>query len=132
MVRKRLKRMLALVGPVAAVVVVLAGGALAGIETDTVGSYGEGAWWALSLMSTVGFAGETPQTDGGRIVSGFLMVVGFTLLSLTTATVASLFVVEEEDPEVERGRISEQEVLGELRRVRDRLESLEAQLSRRR
>jgi voltage-gated potassium channel len=128
---REVRRRLPFAIPLAAIVVLLAGGALAGIETDTVGSYGEGVWWAVSLASTVGFSGESPQTAGGRIISGFLMIFGFATLSLITAAVASLLVVEEDEPEPEVARVSEREVLEELQRVRTRLESLEARLARR-
>jgi voltage-gated potassium channel len=128
---REVRRRLPFVIPLAAIVVLLAGGALAAIETDTVDGYGEGVWWAVSLASTVGFSGESPQTAGGRIVSGFLMIFGFATLSLITAAVASLLVVEEDVPELEVAPVSEREVLEELQRVRTRLESLEARLARR-
>lgn len=117
--------------PLAGAVVLLAGGALAAIETHAVSNYSEGLWWAVSLMTTVGFAGDTPETTGGRLVSGFLMVLGFATLSVVTASIASLLVVEEEEPELEAVRVSEQEVLAELRRVRSRLESLEKRIAKR-
>jgi hypothetical protein len=66
------------------------------------------------------------------VVSGVLMLVGFATLSLVTAAVASLLVVEEEEPELEAVRVSEREVLEELQRVRTRLDSLEARFSRER
>jgi voltage-gated potassium channel len=126
---REIRRRLPLVIPLAAGVVLVAGGALAAMETETVADYGEGLWWAVSLMSTVGFAGDTPQTTGGRVVSGFLMLFGFATLSLVTASMASLLVVEEEEPELEAVRVSEREVLAELHRVRDRLDSLEARIA---
>jgi voltage-gated potassium channel len=127
---RALKRRLPIAIPLVIAVVFVAGGALAAIETDTVGSFSEGVWWAVSLMSTVGFAGDTPQTAGGRVVSGFLMVFGFATLSLVTASLASLLVAEEEEPELEAVRVSEREVLAELQRVRGRLESLESRIVR--
>lgn len=127
---RALKRRLPIAIPLVIAVVLVAGGALAAIETDTVGSFSEGVWWAVSLMSTVGFAGDTPQTVGGRVVSGFLMVFGFATLSLVTASLASLLVAEEEEPELEAVRVSEREVLAELQRVRSRLESLESRIVR--
>ncbi len=126
---REIRRRLPLVIPLATGVVLVAGGALAAIETDTVSDYGEGLWWAVSLMSTVGFAGDTPQTTGGRVVSGFLMLFGFATLSLVTASLASLLVTEEEEPELEAVRVSEHEVLAELQRVRSRLDALEARIS---
>jgi voltage-gated potassium channel len=126
-----MRRRLPLAIPLAIAVVLMAGGGLAALETDTVDDYGEGLWWAVSLTSTVGFAGDTPQTVGGRVVSGFLMLFGFATLSLVTASLASLLVSEEEEPELEQVRVSERDVLEELRRVRTRLESLESRIAQR-
>ena len=69
------------------------------LESKTVGNYWEGLWWALSLMTTVGFVGESPETASGRILSAVLMVSGFAMMTLTTAAIASLFVREEEPAE---------------------------------
>jgi voltage-gated potassium channel len=111
--------------PAALLVTVLAGGGFAALETDSVESYWEGLWWALSLVTTVGFVGEAPTTVGGRILSSVLMVVGFALLTMTTAAVASLFVLEDELPEEQRDREFEREVLEELREMKHRLTALE-------
>lgn len=114
--------------PAVAVLVLLAGGGFAALETDTVESYWEGVWWALSLMTTVGFANGTPATVLGKLLSGVVMVLGFSLLALTTAALASLFVQEEREPEETLEHAFEGEVLAELRRIDERLERLEARL----
>ena len=101
--------------PGAALAVILGGGALAAIETDTVESYWEGTWWALSLITTVGFVGGIPHTVAGKLASAVLMVLGFVLLAMTTAAIASLFVREDEQPEEELERTFEHQVLEELR-----------------
>ncbi|MGZ8758768.1 MAG: ion channel, partial [Aeromicrobium sp.] len=62
---------------VGAVVVLLAGGGFAAFESRQVSNYWEGVWWALSLMSTVGFVGEAPESLVGRLLSSVLMVSGF-------------------------------------------------------
>jgi hypothetical protein len=111
--------------PVTAILVLLAGGGFAALETDTVGSYWEGVWWALSLMTTVGFAGGTPRTVPGQVLSGAIMVLGFVVLALTTAALASLFVQEEQAPEEGREHAFESDVLAELRRLNARLALLE-------
>ena len=87
----------------APLVVLFAGAGFAALERQ-VGSYWEGLWWALSLMTTVGFVGEAPETTAGRLVSAILMISGFALLTLATAAIASLFVREEEEPEEQRER----------------------------
>ena len=117
--------------PLVGVVALLAGGALAALESDTVDSYWEGLWWALSLMTTVGFAGETPHTLAAKALSGVLMVFGFILLAMTTAAVASLFVREDEEPRERREVAAQRELLDELRGVSERLERLESRLDAR-
>jgi voltage-gated potassium channel len=114
--------------PGAALLVLMAGGGFAALETDTVSSYWEGIWWALSLMTTVGFVGGSPRTAGGQALAAMLMVLGFLLLALTTAAVASLFVSESEAPQEARERVFEREALAELRALGDRLERLERRL----
>lgn len=111
--------------PAGGLLVLLAGGAIGALQTDTVGSFGQGVWWALSLVTTVGFAGGAPVTLSGRLLAGALMVLGFALLSLTTAAVASLFIREDEHPAELREQQFERDVLDELRRLNTRMERLE-------
>ncbi|MEA2247309.1 MAG: voltage-gated potassium channel, partial [Solirubrobacteraceae bacterium] len=111
--------------PAVMVVALVAGGGLAALETDTVESYWDGVWWALSLVTTVGFAGGTPATPLGKVLAGVVMVLGFVLLALTTAALASLFVREEQEPEEAREHAFEAEVLAALRRLEARLDEVE-------
>src|SRR4029079_1557692 len=82
-----------------AFVLLLAGGGFAAFESRQVSTYWEGLWWALSLMSTVGFVGEAPESVVGRLLSSVLMVSGFALMALVTASVSSLFRREGERPD---------------------------------
>lgn len=104
--------------------VILAGGAVAAVETDTVGSLGQGVWWSLSLLTTVGFIGSPPSTVLGAVLSCLLMVGGFFLLALVGAALASLFVREDERQWHGLERVDLDEVLDELREVRAQLEDL--------
>jgi hypothetical protein len=114
--------------PGAGILVLLAGGAFAALETDTVTSYWQGVWWALSLTTTVGFVGGSPASTAGQVLAAVLMVLGFLLLAVTTAAVASLFVSEDEAPQEARDREFEREALDELRALGRRLERLERRL----
>ena len=111
------------------VLVLAGGGGLAALESNVVSSYGEGVWWALSLMTTVGFVGEAPETTGGRVVSAVLMVAGFAMLALTTAAIASTLVREEEEPQREVERDFEASTRDLLADIADRLTALEAALA---
>lgn len=120
-----LRQRLRYLAPGMIVVVVLAGGGFAALETDTASSFGDGVWWALSLVTTVGFIGDSPTTTAGKLLAGLLMIVGFGLLSLVTAAVASLFVREDVAPLERRETAFEVSAMNELRALNQRLERLE-------
>lgn len=114
---------------VAGFLVLLAGGGFAAFEARQVSSYGEGLWWALSLMSTIGFIGEAPESVMGRLVSSVLMISGFALMALVTAAVASLFVREEQEPDEEAEELFDAQALSLLADIARRLEAIEATMT---
>ncbi|MDO8121938.1 potassium channel family protein [Isoptericola sp. b490] len=113
---------------VSAVVVVVSGGAVAAIETDTVESFWRGLWWSISLVTTVGFLGSPPRTGAGAALSVVLMVVGFVLLAMVSAALASLFVRQDEQPRQAAEREVDRAVLEALASVEARLSVIEARL----
>jgi voltage-gated potassium channel len=112
-------------------IVVVAAGAAAAFETDTVPSYWRGLFWAISLVTTVGFVGEPPRTDQGTILAVSLMVVGFVLLSMVSAYLAALFVREDTGPHEAAEESTERAILTTLQRLESRVASLERSLSER-
>jgi hypothetical protein len=112
-------------------IVVVAAGAAAAFETDTVSSYWRGLFWAISLITTVGFVGEPPRTDQGTILAVALMVVGFVLLSMVSAYLAAMFVREDEGPHEAAEESTEQAILATLLRLESRVATLERALSER-
>lgn len=52
----------------------------------------DGIWWAVVTMGTVGYGDKYPVSTGGRTVGLVLIFFGVGLMSLFTATIASLFV----------------------------------------
>ena len=80
---------------------------------------------------TVGFVGPEPLTTAGKVISAVLMVTGFALLATVTATIASIFVREEERPEERTLQTLEKRVLAEVREVNERLRRLEERLDER-
>ncbi len=111
------------------VVVVVTAGAAAAIETDTVESFWRGLWWSISLITTVGFIGAPPTTSAGQALSVLLMVTGFLLMAMVSASLAALFVREDEAPVEEREERSETAILDALVRVEARIAALEARIA---
>jgi voltage-gated potassium channel len=119
------RRWLRFAAPLAVLAVLLGGGGLAALETETVSNYGDAVLWALSLMTTVGFVGGLPHTVAGKLIAATLMLCGFGLLAMTTAAVSSVFVRDDEAPEERREHAFEDDVLRELRALQARFDELE-------
>jgi voltage-gated potassium channel len=52
----------------------------------------DGVWWAFVTICTVGYGDKYPITIGGKIIGILLMISGIGLVSMMTATVASVLV----------------------------------------
>ena len=95
-------------------------------------TYGDGLWWAVVTLGTVGYGDLVPHNSWGRVVGGLLIVFGVTFIAVLTAIVTSHFVTTRQNAQA--GRIEEQ--AGERARssrdamteVVERLRSIEATL----
>ena len=79
---------------------------LAGIEITmaergkpgaTIESIGDGFWWAITTLTTVGYGDIYPTTTEGRFIAVGLMVSGICVLGFISATVAAWFVKMTQD-----------------------------------
>ena len=64
--------------------------------------FGQGLWWAIVTVTTVGYGDRYPTTPFGQGVAVLLMLVGIGLIGTLTATVASYFVQEKTNVTEER------------------------------
>lgn len=72
-----------------------------GVEGANIATFGDGLWWALTTITTVGYGDRFPVTVVGRGVAVALMVGGIALLGVVTAALAS-WLVERVAAESER------------------------------
>ena len=123
---------MALATSVVSAAVVLGGGTVVWfLEADRPGStfrsWGDGIWWALSTLTTVGYGDHVPATTPGRVVAALIMIVGVSVLGAVAAMVALIFasaVARREELILEaEGRFLEA-------RLEARLDVLDARLAR--
>ncbi|MFL5824203.1 MAG: potassium channel family protein [Solirubrobacteraceae bacterium] len=105
-----------------ALLAVLAGGE-AFAQAENV-SLGNGIYWALSTMTTVGYGDFIPKTSAGKAVAATVMMVGVAFFAMITGAIAQSFLageVEEIEEEV-------QEMVAETEREERMIESAQTQM----
>jgi len=97
-------------------------------------SVGEGIWWAIVTLGTVGYGDVVPTSPWGRVVGGVIIIFGVTFLAFLTATVTSMFVSNEQREESVRrealGEERQDELRAAFRHLEQRLDEIEARLDR--
>jgi len=63
-----------------------------GTNDNSIKTFWDSIWWAIVTIATVGYGDKVPVTGSGRFVGVILIVVGFTLITVFTGLIASLFV----------------------------------------
>ena len=53
---------------------------------------GDGLWWAIQTVTTVGYGDLVPTTTTGRLVASFVMLTGIGFLTVITAAITSTFI----------------------------------------
>lgn len=60
--------------------------------SDQFHNLGQGLWWALVTMTTVGYGDMVPGTTAGKVIAAVVMFSGIALVSIFTAAVSSLVI----------------------------------------
>ena len=87
-------------------------------------SLGEGLWWALVTLTTVGYGDVGSVTTGGRMTGAALMIVGIGVLAFITASVAAFFVERDYKKELHEEVQSVNQRLDATNERLDRIEKL--------
>ena len=82
-------------------------------------TFGDGIWWALVTITTVGYGDITPLTTLGRVVAGTLMFFGLGLIATVTAIVSAKFIQNYVDHH------TNDDILEKLEELEDEIEKLE-------
>ena len=69
------------------------------VEGSNIKNFGDGFWWAITTVTTVGYGDRYPTTTEGRLLAVMLMFMGISLVGVITASVAAWFVKMSQDAE---------------------------------
>jgi len=97
--------------------------------------FGDGIYWALTTMTTVGYGDVVPHTDTGKFIAGAIMILGIGFFAVLTGAVAHRFLagdIAEVEQAVEHTEATEADLLDQVREIGARLRALELALARRR
>ena len=86
-----------------------------------------GMWWAIQTVTTVGYGDVVPQQTTGKVIAGFLMLGGLSLLAVVTAAITSGFVARAQ-ASAQAG--TEDPVMLKLDEVGAQLQALNAEVQR--
>jgi voltage-gated potassium channel len=62
------------------------------VDGSNIKNFGDGLWWAITTVTTVGYGDRYPTTTEGRFLAVVLMIMGISLMGVITASVAAWFV----------------------------------------
>lgn len=94
-------------------------------DQKTYPNIGDGLWWAIQTITTVGYGDLVPTSTPGRLVAALVMIAGIGFLTVITAAITSAFV------ESARRRLEGTEantLSAKLDQIGTRLDGIEAQL----
>jgi len=100
----------------AVLAMLLAGGGFYWLD-PAIDSYADGLWLAFVTAATVGYGDLVPSTPAGRVLAVIIVLIGFGLLSIVTASVAAFFIGEDE-------KRLRRELHGDIRRLREEVARL--------
>jgi voltage-gated potassium channel len=94
-------------------------------DEKTYPTVGDGLWWAIQTVTTVGYGDLVPTSTAGRLVAALVMVLGIGFLTVITAAITSTFI----ESAKRRLQGSETDALSaKLDQIGERLRAIEAGL----
>jgi voltage-gated potassium channel len=103
----------------------LAGGvAFASVENTSVGN---GIYWAITTMTTVGYGDITPKTPEGKVITITVMLVGIGFATLVIGAIAERFT----NRPVHEFELTDEDLVEQVQDISARLQRLERALLQR-
>jgi len=90
-------------------------------------SLGQGMWWAVQTVTTVGYGDLVPHSTVGRVIGSVVMLTGIAFISLITASVTAMLIEQAR----QRSRSPEDPLAARLDEISARLAAIEGRLEER-
>ncbi len=90
---------------------------------------GQGLWWSVQTVTTVGYGDLVPGTTAGRLFAALVMLLGLAFLAVITAAITSSFVARATEEQAKRaGAGVAPATADDVRDINERLDRMEALL----
>jgi voltage-gated potassium channel len=73
------------------------------VEGTKITNIGDAFWWAIVTITTVGYGDVYPITVEGKIIAGFLMIVGIAILGILISTLGATLIESRLKPKPKPG-----------------------------
>lgn len=84
------------------------------IETGNIKNLSDSLWWAMATVTTIGYGDRFPVSDLGRIIGGFVMILGVGLYASFTGFIVSKFINDERIDQLLKDNSEMKELLREI------------------
>jgi len=92
---------------------------------------GQGLWWAVQTVTTVGYGDHVPSNASGRLVAAVVMLIGIGFLTVITAAITSSFVARTQEDRHKRSGGSAAATELHMQEINERLDRIEKALDAR-
>lgn len=101
------------------------------IDHKNFSTVGQGLWWSVQTVTTVGYGDQVPTNVAGRLVAAFVMLLGLAFLAVITAAITSTFVARATEERMRRSGGVAPATAQDVRDINVRFDRLEALLRER-
>jgi voltage-gated potassium channel len=121
----------AVIATVTTIATVGAGLLMTAIDQKNFTTLGQGLWWAVQTVTTVGYGDLVPSTVAGQLVAALVMLLGLAFLAVVTAAISSAFVSRATEERARRAGAAAPATQHDVRDINERLNRIEALLRER-
>jgi voltage-gated potassium channel len=104
---------------------------MSAIDQKNFTTVGQGLWWAVQTVTTVGYGDHVPTNTAGQLLAAAVMLLGLAFLAVITAAVTSSFVARATEERARRAGGTAPATANDVRDINERLDRMETLLRER-